>query len=291
MTVARAAALLALVAAPFALVLSGCDQTSDGSTGDPPTTPDPDVLGNGDRLREVIGPATWFEPGNIESAGCKAPSDHQANVTGQTIVAIDRFDETGEGALGNMYIQDYTEPGDSPPPYSGVTVFAPSFTPPDLRLFEGDVVDTFGNVQEFLGPSSGLFGECKSLPEISGTMTFRFDGHVPEPLTVVQLNGGADRWKPILGYEQARQYLGMLVRIEGVIIAGNPSESKGRLNATIDMGGGISADDVIKISNELYDIKNEGPTLQGAQFQSVTGILTFFYGFHIAPRSPDDFEM
>ena len=42
-------------------------------------------------------------------------------------------------------------PGEAPVPFSGLTVFSPSFTPPDLRVFEGDVVDTFGNLIEFLG--------------------------------------------------------------------------------------------------------------------------------------------
>ena len=49
--------------------------------------------------------------------------------------------------------------------------------------------------------------------------------------------------------------------------------------------------DYPKISNELYDLLNEGPALaQGVKLKSVTGIVTYFYGFKIAPRSPDDFE-
>lgn len=282
---------LALLAATGALV--ACDITSDGSTGDPQSEPTANELGDGSRLREVIPPAEWYEPGNMESVGCKAPSTHQVQVTGQVIVAVDRFDETGDGALGNMYIEDLYEGDAEPQPFSGVTVFAPSFTPPDLRLFEGDVVDTFGNLQEFIGPSSGAFGDCKTLPEIGGTMSFRFDHGPVEPLTIVQLNGGNARWEPVIGYAKARQFMGMLVRIEGVIIAGDPKDDgKGRLTATINMGGGISAEDSIKLSNELFDLANKGPELaDGVQFQAVTGILTYFYGFKLAPRSLADFEM
>ncbi len=276
----------------FALTASGCDLTSDGSTGDPPSEPNGSVLGDGARIRDVVKPATWLEVGNMNSDGCKVPNDHTVDVTGQVIVAVDRYDETGDGTLGNIYVEDLYEDDETPKPYSGITVFGPAFTPPDLRVFEGDVVDTFGNLSEFLGPSSGRFGDCKTLPEIGGTMTFRFDHGPVEPLTVVQLNGGSERWQPVLGYENARQYIGMLIRFEGVRISGTPkADSKGRYTAQIDMGGGISAEDGIKLDNELFDLENEGPPLEGAQFQAVSGVLTYFYGFKLAPRSADDFEM
>jgi hypothetical protein len=281
-------------ALPFIVfvTLLGCDITSDGSTGDPRSEPIASELGNGVRLRDVIPAAEWYEPGNMESQGCKQPGDHAVNATGQVIVAIDRYDETGDGALGNIYIEDLYEGDDEPQPFSGVTVFAPAFTPPDLRLFEGDVVDTFGNLQEFLGPTSP-FGDCKTLPEIGGTMSFRFDHGPVEPLTIVKENGGSARWEGVVGYPKARQYLGMLVRIEGVIAAGEPDDDgKGRLTVLIDMGGGIGAEDSIKISNELFDLGNDGPEIaDGTIFKSVTGVLTFFYGFKLAPRSIEDFEM
>ena len=285
----------ALSLLPLLLVstLAGCEITSDGSTGDPPSEPVANELGNGVRLRDVITAADWYDASNMESAGCGQPSDRPVNATGQVIVAIDRYDETGDGALGNIYIEDLYEGDEQPPAFSGVTVFAPAFTPPDLRLFEGDVVDTFGNLMEFIGPSSSPFGECKTLPEIGGTMSFRFDHGPIEPLTIVSKNGGSARWDGVRGYENARQYMGMLVRIEGVNISGElDDDGKGRVTATIDMGGGISAVDVIKISNELFDLANDGPEIiDGSQFQAVTGVLTYFYGFKIAPRSIDDFEL
>jgi len=273
--------------------LFGCDITSDGSTGDPRSEPVANELGNGVRLREVIPAADWYDATNMESAGCGQPSDRSVRATGQVIVAIDRYDETGDGALGNIYIQDLYEGDDEPLPFSGVTVFAPSFTPPNLRLFEGDVVDTFGNLMEFIGPSSSPFGECKTLPEIGGTMSFRFDHGPALPLTIVNKNGGAARWDGIIGYQNARQYMGMLVRIEGVIVVGElDDDGKGRLTVTMDMGGGIGAQDAIKISNELFDLGNAGPEItDGTIFQSVTGVLTYFYGFKLAPRSIEDFEM
>ncbi len=272
----------------FALLL-GCDITSDGSVGDPISDPTADVLGDGQRLRDVVGEPVWLDASNEESANCDSPSPTLVKLSGQVVVAIDGFDETGEGALGNMYISDVYAEDEEPLPYSGMTIFAPSFSPPDLRLFEEDVVDTIGNFMEFLGPAASKFGACKTLPEVSGTMSLRFDGGGVYPKNLVGTNGGAARWEPVLGYTNARQWLGMLVRFEGVRIVGEPENNKGRYTAAIDMGQ-VSQDDQIYLSNELFDLEAEGPALaDGTQFASVTGVLTYFYGFKLAPRSIDDF--
>ena len=275
---------------PLFALLTGCDITSDGSVGDPLSEPNADVLGDGQRLRDVVGEPVWFSAENEESVNCESPSPTLVKLTGQVVVAIDRHDETGEGALGNMYIVDVYAEDEEQLPYSGITVFGPAFSPPDLRIFEGDVVDTLGNLIEFLGPTVGKFGACKSLPEISGTMGLRFDGGGVFSKTLVDANGGASRWEPVLGYANARQWLGMLVRFEGVRIVGEPEENNGRYTAAIDMGQ-VTQDDQIYLSNELFDLEADGPPLtDGTQFGSVTGVLTYFYGFKLAPRSIDDFE-
>src|SRR5512139_160747 len=131
------ASTLALATCP------GCNVTGDGSTGDPQSDPDADALGNGSRVHEVLGPATWFNEANMTSQGCAVPGDRQVRLTGQTIVAVDRYDETNDGGVGNIYVQDVVPEGEEPVPFSGLTIFSPSFTPPDLRVFEGDVIDTF----------------------------------------------------------------------------------------------------------------------------------------------------
>jgi hypothetical protein len=275
-----------------ALVAVGCNVTSDGSTGDPPSEPDADELGNGARVHEVLGPATWFNETNMTSQGCAVPNDRQVRLTGQTIVAIDRYDETNDGAVGNIYVQDVAPEGEEPIPFSGLTIFAPSFTPPDLRVFEGDVIDTFGNLTEFLGPSSP-FGACRTLPEVGGAISLRFDAAPAQPATIVK--GGADnsRFDPIKGYPNARQWIGMLVRIEGVHITEAASnDGNGRYTAPINIGGGITGDDIVKLSNELFDMETLGPELaQDTQLAAVTGVMTYFYGFKIAPRSAADFEL
>ncbi|MFO0615969.1 MAG: hypothetical protein U0414_25465 [Polyangiaceae bacterium] len=299
------AAMLALALG----VLAGCSGTGGGDTGDPRTTPNPNEYGTGLRVTDLVGPAVWLSPGNMMSAGCAVPADRSAYMTGQVIVGVDKYDETGAGQTGNIYVEDFPTT-EAPKPYSGITIFAPSFSPPDLRLFEGDLVDSFGTFSEFIGPSSGPFGDCKTLPEFNGTLTFRFEDATPEPLTIVKDGASNERFAPIKGYENARQWLGMLVRIEGVTLTkgpvcsgGSPScPSKdctqcpegwlGRYSADIDVGGGVAVGDIVGISNELMDVKTEMPAIAaGTKFKAVTGIFTYFYGFKIAPRSVADFEL
>ncbi|MCC6555667.1 MAG: hypothetical protein IT372_22115 [Polyangiaceae bacterium] len=251
-----------------------------GGNGDAHSTPLANELGDGLRITDIVREATWLDPADDESASCASPPDRSVRVTGVILTAIDRYDETGDGALGNFYVQDMRP---EPVEYSGVTVYAPSFSPPDLRLAPGDVADMLGVFTEFLGPSTGRFGGCKTLPELGGTMTFRFEGGHVEPIVV--------RIEDLKSYETARPYMGMLVRLENASILGTPTNSGGRYSAPLNVGAGVPASDVPKISNELYDVEGMGPPLQnGSSFSAVTGILTYFYGFKIAPRSPEDFE-
>ena len=287
------------------LVGSGCSGTSDGGTGDPIHKPTPSELGSGERVSDVVGEATWLDPKNMNSDNCAIPADTGVNLTGQVIVAVDTYDETNAGQTGNIYVEDVPEPGAAAVPYSGLTVFSPAFTPPDLRVFEGDVLDTFGTISEFPGPSTFIFGGCKTLPEATGTLSFRFENGYHEPVTIVSAGTDPARFDPIKSYAQSRQWIGMLVRIEGVSIvnapycsgcpnndcAQCPADWQDRMTVDIDVGGGIGADDVVTISNELFDLRKEGPPIVAPkQFKSVTGVFTYFKTFHIAPRSAADFE-
>lgn len=278
---ARASRLTLFVAPLVAALVAGCSGTG-GAIGDAPSKPHADELGDGERVSSVVGPATWVKPSDQMSETCSGkPVDHKVYVTGVTINAIDTFDETGKGARGNFYVQDAVA---KPGPYSGITIFGPSFSPPDLRLAQGDVADVLGVLTEFSGPTSGPFPYCRTLPEIGGTMSFRFEDGPAEPITIPLSD--------LKSYDKARQWLGMLVRVEGVSVPTDPALSGGRFSADIDVGGGIEAGDVPHITNDLYDIQKNGPVIvAGTTFKSVTGIITYFYGFKLAPRSPADFEM
>jgi hypothetical protein len=266
------------------LLLAACDPNvaEGGGTGDPPSTPIADPCGGGTRLPDIVGPATWVNMNAQNASACKFPVDKPASLPGVRIVAIDRYDETGQGQTGNFFVIDACAP---PGPYGGMTVYAPSFSPPDLRLFPGDVVDFHGNLIEFPGPAGSEFPYCRTLPEVGGTLTFRFElGPNLEPHTIPLLD--------LKSYEGARQWLGMLVRVENVKLTADPKLSSGRYTAPIDVGGGIEQGDVPLLSNELFDMQNLGPPMaKDTTFKSVTGIITYFYGFKIAPRSADDFEI
>ena len=61
------------VAAAVALLgafATGCSGTGNGDTGDPRTKPNPNEYGAGSRITDLVGPATWLDPGNMMSAGC-----------------------------------------------------------------------------------------------------------------------------------------------------------------------------------------------------------------------------
>ncbi|WP_437650650.1 hypothetical protein [Sorangium sp. So ce362] len=273
-------ALAAAAAVAAVPLLAGCG----GGNGDAPSIPLADERGGGARIADLVGKAAWLDadPRTQDSEGCEGvPADRRVSVTAATLIAIDRFDETGEGAHGNYYVQDRA---DEPVAYSGMTVFQPAFSPPDLRLFPGDVVDLLGVLTEFRGPSSGRFPGCRTLPEIGGTMSFRFEDGPAKPIRVPL--------DALTSYATARSYLGMLVQIEGVQTVGDPTRRDGRYTARINVGAGVLGDDIPSLSNELYDLEAEGPPLGGgASFGSVTGVLTYFHGFKIAPRCPADFQL
>ncbi len=275
----RVASFVSLTLA--ALLAAGCsDNGSPG--GDKPVTPPMMEYGTGQHISSKLGgffgPATWIQPTNQNSIGCKYPVQYNVTTTGVTVTAVDTFDETGDGAVGSVYVQD-TVP--NPPVYSGMSLFEPGYTPPDLRVFPGNVLDVTGPYEEYQGPSSGYFAQCQTLPQLGGSASFRFDGMVPAPVVI----------KPddLNSYDSARQYLGMLVKVVGVSISGTPSTSSGRFGVPVAVDSGQSFQNL----ERLFDLPCHLPSLSSGsgQFASVTGIVTYFYSFQLAPRSIADFEL
>ncbi len=271
---------LCLVTLLLACSSVACGSGGSGSTGDQPQDPPANPYGNGSRLHELSGPAVWLDPANEDSVNCAIPADFPINLSGTTITALDTYDETGTGASsGNLYMQDAVAP--SPPEYSGITVFRPATSPPDLRLVAGDVVVMFGFFTEFPGPQASPFDFCRSLPEVSGALTFRFEAAPIQPQLI-----DIDDMRT---YQGMRKWLGMLVTVKDVTMLQDPFESNGRYTIRIDAGGTPQGEEIPAISNELFDLKNEGPEqTQGQTVKSVTGIVTFFYSARIAPRSAAD---
>lgn len=267
--------------AVVALLQAGCSGTSDGGEGDKPALPAVNPYGTGSRIHELIGPATWENLDDRESLHCVMPQDRYVSVSGASVTAIDRYDETHDGGVGNIYVQDTLA---TPVQYSGVTVYNPSFTPPDMRLVEGDVVDLYGTLSEFYSLSSGPFSFCHSLPEIGGTMAFRFDDGGVAPVVLESAN-------ELAGYANMRRYLGMLVTIPNVELRRIPAEEdpSGRYAIDMEVGNEVWAEDVPSISNEMFDLYTETRDMQEGQvLQSVTGIVTWFFDTSISPRRASD---
>lgn len=273
-----------LVVGLVAVATSGCDP---GVAGDPRAEPRADKYGNGARIAEVMAPRadlSWLEPDDPDSADCPGvPRDVDVSVTGIAITAEDLFDETGGGAVGNLWGQDSTS-GSPPVPHSGMTFFAPGFSPPDLRVVPGDVLDLFGVLLEFEGPASAKFGFCRTLPEMTGAMSFRFEGG--------EVMAARPALEDLATYEGMRPWLGMLVTFENVVVAAPPIlAGSGRYAVPIlDAGAVVEGEDVPTITNELMDLESVlgVDTPPGTVIAELTGVLTYFYSPHVAPRSAAD---
>ncbi len=222
---------------------------------------EPSAVGNGLRVAQVTNPKELCD-------------GHEVNVTGAVVLAVDEFDETLDGkSRGTIYVQDL----DSQAPFGGVSLFSPTFIPNNLRVSAGDVLDLQGLFVETKKIGTTVDFKDESLPQLSQPIgTFRFDAALPAPLLIPASD--------LAAYDSGRRWLGMLVRVENVELTGAGASSKGRVTAPI-FGTGIDAP---TITNELYDLPAAELTA-GRKWKSVTGIVTYFFNFHVAPRSPADF--
>jgi hypothetical protein len=273
------------------VVATGCRSPVNGYLGDPPAPPAAREFGSGTHISSKLqnangtygfyGPADgWVQPANPSSQNCPYPPALHELVTGVTVTAVDRWDETCNGAVGTVYVQDSVGLDDwtQIPIFAGMSMFDPTFSPPDLRVLPGDVLDMTGQYEEFVGPSTGAFSECETLPQIAGSAAFRFDGRIPPPVQIQPSD--------LATFEGARQYLGMLVTVNNLTVGATGVEKSGRYSADVQVDG-----TTWQISDELFDVPDVYPLTLGQTFQSVTGIVTFFYSYHLAPRSLDDFTL
>jgi hypothetical protein len=282
----RALASVIPVALSLAL-LAGCAKRES----DQPPMPLASVCGSGSRISSELtnalgqsgffGPAPWFQPSNNNSSNCPYPDDETVYASCLTVTAVDTWDETGNGSVGTVYVQDTVSPTSTTPPYAAISIFDPSFSPPSLRPLPGDVLDVTGVYEEYDGPNSGTFEQCATLPQISGAATFRYDGTVPTPVVIHPVD--------LANYENGRKYMNMLVTVEGVTIISAGTESSNRYSAPVVVPGG-TLNLPFTIADELFDLPHLYPLSANESFTSVTGIVTYFYGFQLAPRSVADFQ-
>jgi hypothetical protein len=274
----RLAAAFAAVLPLTIAALGACTATAD-----PPAPYTPNPLGNGARIADVENPSSDTHKQAISNA-------NGVNVTVSSVVVswIDTFDETKDGkSKGTVYIQDVG----STAPYSAITLYQPNYVPASLRPQPGDVLDVTGPYQELGHIGTAVFGSTPdgktplTLPQLAKPVgNFRYEFRSPDPVTIKLSD--IDQTNYLTG----RQWEGMLVTVNDVWVANFPGQG-GRV--TYPMGSGAGGGDAgvatsaAAISNELYNLgQNDFPT--GTHFKSVTGFVTWFYSYHIAPRSPAD---
>jgi hypothetical protein len=267
-------------AASVLLVVLGC---GGGGFGDEPPPVQGSVLGKGRSLASLNDPANP-RPAETESILS----------TGLRVVFEDRFDETGSGNVGNIFLQDFVSP---PGPYQGILAFRSSYTPPSFRVSEGDVVDATGQYVEFQPNVDFLKKERPgwTTPEINANLRLRFDAPYI-PLVPVEVSV-----TDFVVYETGRPWLSMLVTAKNIKLINNVTiDSAGRASAGMDVGSGVPLNLVPTLTNELFDLaayaeeikaERQINSLEGIEFESVTGIVTLFDRFHIAPRSADDLKL
>lgn len=253
------------VAALGLLFLSACS----GGGGDKPAVIEPSSLGDGLRIRTVQNP---MDPSHVMPGGT-------AHVTSAVVTAIDTFDETNDGkSRGTIYLQDV----DKTDPFSGISLFSPSFQPSNLRLFAGDLVDLTGTYVELHTIGTTVDFGTAFLPQFDHpSLVFRSEApKMPAPVVINVLD--------LFDFNVGRKWIGMLVTVKDVPVAlgatagvdknGKPT---GRVTASFSSNKGP------QISNELFDMK-PGSIPDGAQLKSLTGIVTYFFNLKIAPRSQAD---
>ena len=81
-------------------------------------------------------------------------------------------------------------------------------------------MDVRGRYQLFTGPTSFPFPQGEVLPELSGgTISLRFEYDVPAPVTI--------NLKDLADYKTGRKWLGMLVKVNNVMIFQDGADGRG----------------------------------------------------------------
>jgi hypothetical protein len=269
--------LLAFKRLAFLASLASCASCATTAGGDPPSNEGaPPPGGKDKRIKDVGDP------------GADRHKDYLSGpvaISGAIVVAVDKFDETANGkSTGTIYVQDLG----SKDPFSGITLFAPTFSPGNLAVGPGDVLDLNGQYTEASTIGSTVtFAPGSVLPQISKPVaTFRYETAVPEPVDI-DVNDLAD-------FIKGRRWMGMLVRVKDITLASDAAStatSNGRVSANLFAGssGACTAPfpKVPQLTNDLFDVEALG-LKSGTKLASVTGVVGFFCNIHLAPRTPAD---
>lgn len=183
------------------------------------------------------------------------------------VTAVDTYDEDGEGSVGSVWIAEPV-----PGPWSGVQLFDPVVIPARVRLAPGDIVEVSATLDEFV-----LLDASGRPMDRDGTETELVDASVQKIGETVP-PGPTDIPEAYLAdLRQAEPWEGCLVRLTDLTLTGGYDRY-----GEAPTAGGAS------IANEMYEIPGAEA---GLAIRSLTGVVTYFFGFKILPRGPEDVEL
>lgn len=252
----------------LSVLLAGSTAVACSSqSGDPPRAYAPNPLGAGSRIKDITNPTLPNHPANGATV----------NISGVVFTWLDTFDETKNGkSLGTVYIQDVA----SQAPFSGLSIYEPAYIPPDLRLSPGDVLDyTGGQYGELPNIGTAAFTAGTYLVQLSkpvGTFDYEYTNATPTVIDPADLGT----------FNTGLQWTSMLVTINDVYLGAFVDDGKGRVTAPIEtnLDGGVLG---VQVTNENVEIDTT-TFAPNTHFSSVTGIVTWFFNYHIAPRTLAD---
>jgi hypothetical protein len=249
--------------------------------------------GGGDLNTLTEKPKPLGNPIAEQSApGPKRLQDNQTIVArGVVIVAIDNYDDSGQGAVGDIYVQDAVQTGPKGTPWSGLRLFRPTKNPPDLELAPGQGVDLVGNFVAFAGPPPSVFANGVVVPQASNAaLTLTSEGRPPEPIEIT-VDDVRDRATQMINPDHI-QFASRLVRIRNVVLTSDFGGARPEAS-TFDEPPSSTRTSQLSLSAKLYPVHKD-PTLnlkKGMTIKSVTGVLDYFFNFKLCPRSRADIEL
>ena len=283
---------IALIAVLGLAVVACATQTNDP----PKPYAIPGASGKADKIKDVVDPASPKHKNDKDSA----------SVSGAAVVHVDTFDETLNGkSTGTIYVQDVGSDADpdKPEPFSGISLFAPTFVPGNLKVGPGDVLEMTGTYQENKNISTAVFamGPPQAvLAQIAQpTATFMYETRAIQPVNITL--------EDLQTFEKGRRWIGMLVRVKNLKLFGDLSRAEmtgGRFSMDLSdpPPGFKNACDApfprpAAITNELMDLPRyiteqaKDPAFaKNPTFSEVVGVVTFFCNLHLSPRSAADFK-
>lgn len=227
----------------------------------------------------VLGPNSTLE--KLTNLQYERPNSAAIlQITGLRVSVVDTFDETGTGSSsGTVYLQEFS---DKPGPYQGILAFKPTFSPPTFRTSVGDVVDASRQYSDFEPAVLVASNPNQTIPELAANLSLRFDApYIPIVPVEIPLSD-------LTSYETGRQWMSMLVTLKNVPVYKALSTSSGRSTIPLDIGKMVNSITLPTITNELFDLAGEQLPLDTGSVVTVTGIVTWFGNFHVAPRSKAD---